>query len=123
MDLLSKPNENHLNKQLTKISNPVNRRATRVAGLAYIFVIQIGVLKVNFIEPIFVSQNGVEIGAAILQNELLFRIGIACELLMYILVLVLSIALYIIVLPVGKNLALTALFFRSGEAIIGTVCY
>jgi hypothetical protein len=51
----------------------------------------------------------------------MFRIGTAVEFLMYMVVMVLSWALYITLKPVNKNLALLALIFRFGEAILGFV--
>jgi len=96
-------------------------KATRVAGLSYILVILVGVFKVNFIEPAVMMAGDVDLGSEILSNVLLFRIGIACEILMYLLVVILSIALYTIVKPIDKEFALSALFFRFGEAIIGSI--
>ncbi len=105
---------------MSKISATSSENATRISGLVYILVILIGVLKVNFIEPAIASSGSSDLGASILANEVLFRTGIACEIVMYLLVIVLSIALYTILKPVAKNLALSALYFRFGEAIIGT---
>jgi hypothetical protein len=116
-----KPIEIDSTKQMTRVSTASNQKVARIAGLAYIFIILIGVFKVNFIEPAIVSHCTSELGAGILANELLFRIGIACETAMYLLVLALSIALYIVLKRVDKNLALSALCFRFGEAIIGAV--
>ncbi len=55
----------------------------------------------------------------IVADELLFRTGIAAILIMYAGVLVLSWALYVVLKPVNKNLALLALLMRSGEAVLG----
>ncbi|WP_186755950.1 DUF4386 domain-containing protein [Echinicola salinicaeni] len=106
---------------MTRVSTASNQKVARIAGLAYVLVILIGIFKVNFIEPVVVSHGTTELEASILANEFLFRIGIACETVMYLVVLVLSIALYILLKPVSKKLALSALCFRFGEAIIGTV--
>ena len=97
------------------------RKATRIAGLSYILVILIGIIKVNLIEPAIRTPGDVDPGSQILANEPLFRAGIACEVLMYLLVVVLSLALYAIVKPFGKELARSALFFRFGEAMIGII--
>jgi hypothetical protein len=104
---------------MANISNIPPGKTTRVAGLTYILIIIVGVLKVNFIEPSVIVKEGYGLVNNILANEFLFRIGIACETIMYILVIVLSLALYIILKPIDKNLALSALFLRFGEAIIG----
>jgi hypothetical protein len=55
----------------------------------------------------------------IMANEMRFRISVASEIMMYALVVLLSLALYVILKPVNKNLALLALLWRLGEAIIG----
>jgi hypothetical protein len=57
----------------------------------------------------------------IMANELLFRIGIANELIFSISGMVLALALYIILKPVNKNLALLALCWKLIDAVIGTV--
>jgi len=102
-------------------SNIPLRKATKVAGLTYILVILLGILKVNFIEPAIMSTGDADPGNSILANAMLFRIGITCEMLMYLLVVVLSLALYVILKPVHKDFALSALFLRFGESIIGTI--
>jgi hypothetical protein len=55
----------------------------------------------------------------IMANEMRFRISVASEIMMYALVILLSLALYVILKTVDKNLALLALLWRLGEAIIG----
>lgn len=96
------------------------RKVTRIAGLSYILVILLGIFNVKFIEPAAMITGNIGLGSHIITNALLFRIGIACEVLMYLLVVILSLALYIIVKPVDKELALSALFFRFGEAMVGS---
>lgn len=92
----------------------------RVAGLAYLITILLGIFSVNFIESnLVVSGNNAATVNNIMENESLFRVGIACEILMYVLVVLLAWTLYIILKSVNKNLALLALLWRLGEAIIG----
>ncbi|GAH17787.1 unnamed protein product, partial [marine sediment metagenome] len=54
----------------------------------------------------------------IMANEWLFRTIAAYDLLMIVSVVILSLALYVILKTVNKNLALLALLFRYGEAIL-----
>jgi hypothetical protein len=92
----------------------------RVAGVAYIIIIILGILGVGFlVESNIVSGNDAATVNNIMANELLFRIGIASEIMMFVLVVLLSLALYVILKTVNKNLALLALLWRLGEAIIG----
>ena len=93
----------------------------RVAGLAYIIVILLGVFSVNFIiSALIVPDNIAATYSNISENEFLFRISVACETLMYLLVILLSLSLYIILKTIDKNLAMLALLWRIAEAIIGT---
>jgi hypothetical protein len=98
------------------------QKAARVAGLAYVLIIVLAILKVNFLESkLIVFGNDAATTNNIMANELLFRIGVVSEIIMFVLVVILSLALYVILKTVSKNFALAALFFRFGEAIIGVV--
>ena len=92
----------------------------RVAGLAYLLTMALGLFSVNFVySNLIVSGNNAETVDNIMKNPLLFRLGIASEIMMFVLVVLLSLALYVILKTVNKNLALLALFWRLAEAIIG----
>jgi len=94
----------------------------RVVGCLYMFIIIIGIINGIFIDSnLIVSGNDSETVNNILANELLFRIGILSILVMYAGVVILSWALYVLLKNVNRNLALLALLFRSGEAILGAV--
>ena len=103
------------------MSNKQLRKSTRIAGLAYILIILLGVFKVNFIELSVIKSGNYAPTNNIIADELLFRIGIASEIVMYLLVIALSLALYFILKQIDKNLALSALLLRFGEAIIGSM--
>jgi hypothetical protein len=92
----------------------------RVAGVTYVLVILFGIFSVGFlIESNIVSGNDAATVNNIMAHELMFRIGIAGEIMMFVLVILLSLALYVILKTVNRNLALLALLWRLGEAIIG----
>jgi len=92
----------------------------KVAGLAYVIIIMLGIFSVNYVESSLVEPENIAATVNnISTNEWLFRIGVASEVLMYALVVLLSLALYVILKPVNRNLALLALLWRLGEAIIG----
>lgn len=92
----------------------------RVAGLAYLITICLGIFSVSFIESnLVISGDNAATVNNIIENEFLFRIGIASEILMYVLVVLLAWALYQILKTVNKNLALLALLWRLAEAIVG----
>lgn len=92
----------------------------RVAGLAYVVVILLGIFSVSYIDTnIVVLGNNEATVNNIMTNELRFRISALSEILMYVLVVLLSLALYVTLKSVNKNLALLALLWRLGESIIG----
>lgn len=92
----------------------------RVAGLAYVVVIMLGIFSVSYIDSnILVPGNDAATVDNIMNNELRFRISIASEIIMYALVVLLAHALYVILKTVNKNLALLAMLWRIGEAVIG----
>jgi len=92
----------------------------KIAGLAYVISIMLGIFSVNYVESsLVVRGNDIATVANIMANEQLFRVGIVSEIMMYVLVVLLSWSLYVILKTVNKNLALLALICRVGEAIIG----
>jgi hypothetical protein len=92
----------------------------RIAGLVYIGVILLGIFSVSYIDTnIVVPENNTATFNNMMANELRFRISTLAEILMYLLVVLLSLSLYVILKPINKNLALLALLWRLGEAIIG----
>lgn len=92
----------------------------RLAGLAYVLIILIGIFSVSYIEnSLVVAGDDAATVNNLLANQLRFRIGVLSEILMFVLVILLSLALYVILKRVDKNLALLALLWRIGEAIIG----
>jgi hypothetical protein len=77
---------------------------------------------VGFIDgKLIVTGNNAATVNNIMENELLFRIRNASELILYTFVVVLSFALYVILKKVNKNLALLALILRLVEGILGVV--
>jgi hypothetical protein len=89
------------------------RKAARVAGFAYLFSLAIEVFHEFAISPrLNVAGNVAATAQNILAHERLFRIGIACDLLYALGTVVLLTALYVILKPVSRNLALLAAFGR-----------
>jgi hypothetical protein len=89
-------------------------RAARAAGLAYLLSFAV-LVAVNFgiLEPLVAHATTAEITRNILSHEALFRVGIAGLLLNAAGILVASVALYVLLEPVDKVLALVALLGRS----------
>ncbi|MGD0458256.1 MAG: DUF4386 domain-containing protein [Terriglobia bacterium] len=88
------------------------RKAARVAGFAYLITFAT-VVYVNFgIHDRLIVDNNAETARNILAHERLFRIGIVGDLIYCAGVVVLLTALYVILKPVNRGLALLAAFWR-----------
>ena len=108
-----------MNNTITDILHP-KAAIVRAAGLTYIIIIVIGVLNSIFIDSRLIAYEDItQTINNILANEFLFRFGSACVLILYVLVILLSVLLYLILKNVNKNLALLAMVFRIGEALLG----
>ena len=91
--------------------------AAKIAGVACL-VSFVTVVWVNFgvLGRLIVSGDPAQTARNILAHETFFRVGVAGDLLYCIGVLVLSAALYVILKPVDRNLALVAMFGRLVHA-------
>ena len=88
------------------------RKAAKVAGFAYLITFAT-VVSVNFgIHARLIVENNAETARNVLGHERLFRIGIACDLTYCAGVVVLLTALYVILRPVSRGLALLAALWR-----------
>lgn len=106
------------------MTNPTEQTSpcayARVAGLSYIVIIVLGIFGVGLVESgLVVPGDDAATVANIRAHTLLFRTGIYSEIMMFVLVVLLSLSLYVILKTVNKNLALLALLWRLGEAILG----
>lgn len=88
-------------------------QAAKVAGLSYLITFAT-VVYVNFAihDRLIVDNNAAETARNILAHERLFRIGIVGDLIYCVGVVALVTALYVILKPVNRGLALLAAFWR-----------
>jgi hypothetical protein len=97
-------------------------KAARIAGFMFLFSFIAPTLNWTFLlSKLIVAENVIATAKNIMANELLFRIGITIELIMSIGLIVLALALYTILKPVNKDLALLALLLKLVEATIVAV--
>lgn len=98
------------------------RQAARVAGFTFLFALVI-VVAANYAISfrLSVPGNAAETAGNILANEGLFRINVAGNLLYGAAIVVLLSALYVILRPVDRNLALAAAFCRLVVALMWCV--
>lgn len=99
--------------------NESQRKAARVVGFTFLFAIAIVVLAnygISF--RLSIPGNAPETARNIMANETLFRINIACNLIYSATIGVLLAALYVILKPVNRTLALAAAFCRLVVALM-----
>jgi hypothetical protein len=93
------------------------RKAARVAGFMFLFSLIVPSLNWAFVlSKLVVAENVIATATNIMANEFQFRLGITIELIMSVGLIVLGLALYIILKPVNRNLALLALLLKLVEA-------
>lgn len=85
----------------------------RVGGVLYLIMIALGIIEEFFVRGRITVRDAAVTFANLQQMEMLWRTGIAIELVMAIITIVLSVILYVLTRPVHKELALLALLFSS----------
>ena len=94
-------------------------KAAKVAGIMFLFSLIVPSLNWAFIlSKLVVAENAIATANNIMANVFQFRIGITVELIMSVGLVVLGLALYIVLKPVDKNLAILALLLKLVEATI-----
>lgn len=97
---------------------PIQRLAAKAAGLFYLIQMATGVFGQYVRDQLIVRGDATKTAQNIIGAERLFRLSIAGDLITYILVIGLIWALYILLRPVNKNLALLGVLFRLAENAI-----
>lgn len=92
----------------------------KLAGSAYLVIIIIALLSTGFVDQkLIIPGNQAATSSNILAHDSLFRLSLAGILVMYTSVVVLAWALYVLLKPANKNIALLALILRTAEAVLG----
>ena len=102
-------------------SIPSQSKAARIAGLLFLIAMGTGLFAefyVHFPSTLVVSGDAAKTASNITANEQLYRIGIANNIVTFAIDVVLIWALYVLLRPVNRNLALLAVFFRLVETTI-----
>ena len=95
------------------------RTAAKVAGILYLFTIVTANLAEFYVRrPLIVPGDAAQTATNIAEHQQLFRIGITSDLIMLAANVMLVVALYVVLKPVSKNLALLAVFWRLVECSI-----
>ena len=104
-----------------QISITSQNKAAKLAGLLFLIAMATGLFAefyVHFPSTLVVSGDEARTASNIMANERLYRIGIANNITTFAIDVVLIWALYVLLRPVNRNLALLAAFFRLVETTI-----
>lgn len=98
---------------------PSQHSAAKVAGFMYLLT----TVTANFAEfyargRLITSGDATQTARNIAASERLFRLGIVSNLVTFAGVVVLAVALYVILSPINRNIALLAAFWRVAESSI-----
>ncbi len=89
------------------------KRAARIAGVAYLLIFIGGIFAEVFVrDRLVVSDDAATTAANIIANEGLFRIGLAVDMMVFALDVLVAWAFYVLLRPVQEGLALLSTFFR-----------
>jgi len=105
---------------MSNASSNVKNKYTIIAGITYVLIIVLSLIP-SAIFDLGALLKAKSAADNIVGQEGVIRVGLAIEFLMFILVMVLSWALYLILKPVNEGIALFGLIFRFSEAVLGCV--
>jgi hypothetical protein len=95
------------------------RTAAMIIGIIYPIQMATGIFGEVFVRNrLVVRGDATRTAENIIASEQLFRLSIVTDLITYILVMVLTWALYVLLRPVNRHLALLAAFFRLSELAV-----
>jgi hypothetical protein len=91
-------------------------KAAKVAGFMYLMGMTVSIFVELYLRgSLIVTGNALATADNIMAHETLFRVAIVLDLLTYLSVSLLVWALYVLLKPVNRNLALLATFLRLAE--------
>src|SRR5436305_4782867 len=101
------------------VANNSQRTAAKVAGIAGLLAFILVVFG-NYVllEPLIVPRNAVDTARNILAHQTQFRLALICFITYYIGAIVLLTALYVLLAPVIRVLALSGALFRLVFAML-----
>jgi hypothetical protein len=85
------------------------RKATTLVGFSYLFALPPAIFAEFYVRTQLIAfDNAAQTARNIMAHERLFRLGIASNLTVFAVDVVLIMALYVVLMPVNRNLALLA---------------
>jgi len=105
--------------EVTYPATPAQHTAAKIVGILYPIQMATGIFGEVFVRgQLIVRGDATRTAGNIMASEQLFRLSIAGDLITYILVMVLTWALYVLLRPVNRHLALLGAFFRLSELAV-----
>src|SRR5713226_8454732 len=104
---------------LTNRLEPGQHTAAKVAGFLYLFLMVTAIFAEFYARGrLIVPGDAVQTAKNIAASERLFRIGTVSNLITFAGDVILVVALYVVLKPINRNVALLAAFWRLGECAI-----
>lgn len=97
---------------------PAQQIAARVAGFLYLFTNATAIVGFYARGQVYARGDAVQTAKNMAASERIFRIGIVSELITVAGVVMLVVALYAILKPINRNVALLAAFWRLLENVV-----
>src|SRR5262245_16737523 len=95
------------------------KKIARAGGLLYLIIIVAGMFSEIFVRgKLIVSGDATATANNIMASPLLWRIGIACDVVMHVCDVPLMVILYVLLKPVNKHLALLAMLFTLIQSAV-----
>jgi hypothetical protein len=95
------------------------KKIARVGGLLYLIIIVAGIFTEIFVrDKLIVSGDATATANNIMASPFMWRIGIACDIIMHVCDVPLMVILYVLLKPVNKYLALLAMVFTLTQSAV-----
>jgi hypothetical protein len=118
MSSIALPNTPEAAGKTLRPIEPAQQTAAKVAGLAYLVTTASSIFGVYAGVSLVTKGDAVQTAWSILASERLYRIAAATDVATFALVVVLVVALYTVLEPVNRPLALLAAFSRVAECTV-----
>jgi len=107
---------------MTYTVDETQQKAARVVGVLYLFAMATAMFAEGYVRSTLIDYNDAAVTARnIIAHKQLFRWGIAAELITYAADIALITALYVILAPINRHLALFAAFLRVVGETVGVM--
>lgn len=109
-------------KKMKNLTSSISHHnAARIAGFMFLFILTTILLNSFVFSKLIVTENTLATADNIVANTWLFRLGITNELILSVCAILLAVALYTVLKPVNKHLALLALYLKLTEGVLSAV--